>query len=115
MSRTSTSLLVSGVLAVAASAVVTAMPASAGRLPDSSPGTALVQVQSYVRSGPTAPCDAPPMVLSTWQSGWADPSNPISGPTWHPSYEQWPNGNTGGWTCIRAITWGSFANLMPAG
>ena len=100
------------VSAVALAAVAGVLFAgSAQASPAGPPGYNLVQVQSYVRSGPTASCDAPPMVLSTWRSGWADPSNPISGPTWHPSYEQWPNGNTGGWTCIRAITWGSFAAL----
>ena len=76
--------------------------------------SALIQYQSYQRSSQDAPCTSPPLVLSTWQDGWTDPTNPLSGPTWHQAWEQWPNGNTGGWTCTRAITW-AHQDIAPPG
>jgi hypothetical protein len=64
-----------------------------------------VQVQSYQRASQTATCDSPPESLSEWRASWANPSDPISGPTWHPTWERWANGGKGGWTCTRSITW----------
>lgn len=64
-----------------------------------------VQVQSYQRASQTANCDNPPESMSEWRASWANPSDPISGPTWHPSWERWANNGSGGWTCTRSITW----------
>lgn len=64
-----------------------------------------VQVQSYQRASQTATCDSPPESLSGWRASWANPYDPISGPTWHPTWEMWANGGKGGWTCTRSITW----------
>ena len=64
-----------------------------------------VWVQSYERASQTATCDDPPEPLSKWRSSWANPYDPISGPTWHPSWEQWANDGNGGWVCTRSITW----------
>ncbi len=69
------------------------------------PRTAAVQYQSYQRASQDAACDNPPPLFAPWQSDWADATNPVSGPAWHPAWEQWPNNGTGGWTCTRAITW----------
>ncbi len=58
-------------------------------------------------SGPAkqTTCDSPPESMSEWRAAWADPYDPISGPTWHPSWERWANNGNGGWTCTRSITW----------
>ena len=64
-----------------------------------------VWVQSYERASQTATCDDPPESLSEWRASWANPDDPISGPTWHPSWEQWANDGNGGWVCTRSITW----------
>ncbi len=68
-----------------------------------------VQVQSYQRASQTATCDSPPESMSEWRASWANPSDPISGPTWHPSWERWANNGSGGWTCTRSITWARSA------
>lgn len=64
-----------------------------------------VQVQSYERASQTATCDSPPESLREWRGSWANPYDPVSGPAWHPSWEQWANNGNGGWTCTRSITW----------
>ena len=64
-----------------------------------------VQVQSFQRASQTATCDSPPESMTEWRASWANPSDPISGPTWHPSWERWANKGNGGWTCTRSITW----------
>ena len=68
-----------------------------------------VQVQSYQRVSQTATCDSPPESMTEWRASWANPSDPISGPTWHPSWERWANNGNGGWTCTRSITWARSA------
>ena len=68
-----------------------------------------VQVQSYQRASQTATCDSPPASMSEWRASWASPYDPISGPTWHPSWERWANNGNGGWTCTRSITWARSA------
>jgi hypothetical protein len=57
-----------------------------------------IWVQSYQR---VSQADLCPHVTSEtpWQSQWGTDSS------WHPSYEQWAHGGTGGWTCTRSITW----------
>ncbi len=56
-------------------------------------------VQSFQRSGPNAPCEAPRALDLVWQDGWT------GSPEWAPAWEQWPNAGAGGWTCTRSITW----------
>jgi len=68
-----------------------------------------VQVQSYQRASQTATCDSPPESMTEWRASWANPSDPISGPTWHPTWERWANNGNGGWTCTRSITWARSA------
>lgn len=57
-----------------------------------------IQYQSYQRASQTEACTAQPGE-TPWQSSWGADSS------WHPSWEQWANGGTGGWTCTRSITW----------
>jgi hypothetical protein len=59
-----------------------------------------VQVQSYQRDSQTAGC--PHQSWETpWQANWGLDSS------WKPSWEQWANTGTGGWTCTRSIVWAS--------
>jgi len=78
----------------------------AGMLFGANPAAAdSVQVQSFQRASQTATCDSPPESMTEWRASWANPYDPISGPTWHPTWEQWANNGNGGWTCTRSITW----------
>ncbi len=60
-----------------------------------------IQIQAYQRSGATAPCDSPPTSLQEWRAAWANAADPLSGPSWHPSWAQWANGGQGGYICTR--------------
>ena len=57
-----------------------------------------VQVQSYQRASQSEACTAQPGE-TPWQASWGP------NPGWAPSWEQWANHGTGGWTCTRTITW----------
>jgi len=57
-----------------------------------------VQTQSYQRASQTEACAAQPGETS-WQANWGTDSS------WKPTWEQWANKGTGGWTCTRSITW----------
>jgi len=57
-----------------------------------------VWLQSYQRASQTEACTAQPGE-TPWQASWGPDSS------WNRSWEQWPNGGTGGWTCTRSITW----------
>ena len=57
-----------------------------------------VQYQSYGRASQTEACAAQ-VGETPWQASWGADSS------WSPSWEQWANGGTGGWTCGRSITW----------
>jgi len=57
-----------------------------------------VQVQSYQRASQEQACSAQPGE-TPWQANWGTDSS------WKPSWEQWANNGTGGWTCTRSITW----------
>jgi len=57
-----------------------------------------VWVQSYERSSQTQECVAQSWE-TPWQASWGTDSS------WKPSWEQWANGGTGGWTCTRSIVW----------
>ena len=58
-----------------------------------------VWFQSVARASASAAC--PDDTFGTpWQSNW-DPAQR----SWRPSWAQWPNGGTGGFTCDRQITW----------
>ena len=93
----------------AASVVVIGGVMVAGAAPASADET---WTQSFQRSGPTAPCEAPRALDIVWQDGWT------GSPDWTPTWEQWPNAGEGGWTCTRSITWAHSAPpppLFPAG
>ena len=57
-----------------------------------------IQVQSYQRSSQTQACASQPGE-TPWQASWGPDAS------WHPSWEQWANGGSGGWTCTRSMTW----------
>jgi hypothetical protein len=57
-----------------------------------------VQVQSYQRASQSEACAAQ-AGETPWEAAWGVDSS------WAPSWEQWANGGTGGWTCTRSITW----------
>ena len=69
-----------------------------------------IQYQSYQRGSQSEACAAQ-SGETPWQASWGvDPS-------WKPTWEQWANGGTGGWTCTRSITWArdSAAPTCPLG
>lgn len=57
---------------------------------------AQVWIQGVQRPSADAAC--PASTGPAPQSGWIVTD-------WTPSWEQWANGGTGGWTCTRSITW----------
>jgi len=57
-----------------------------------------VQVQSYERDSQAAECPNQPWE-TPWQANWGPDAS------WKPSWEQWANNGTGGWTCTRTIVW----------
>jgi hypothetical protein len=57
-----------------------------------------VWVQSYQRASSSEACVAQ-MGETPWQASWGTDSS------WKPTWEQWANKGTGGWTCTRSITW----------
>jgi len=57
-----------------------------------------VWYQSYGRVSQSEACAAQ-VGETPWQASWGTDSS------WYPSWEQWANGGTGGWTCGRSITW----------
>ncbi len=57
-----------------------------------------IQHQSYQRANQSAPCPNQPGE-TPWQADWGPDSS------WTPSWEQWANNGSGGWTCTRSITW----------
>ena len=66
--------------------------------PSASAKSAEVQEQSYQRASQSEACAAQ-TGETPWQAAWGTDSS------WHPTWEQWANGGTGGWTCTRSITW----------
>ena len=56
-----------------------------------------VQYQSYGRASQSEACTAQ-VGETPWQASWG------TDPSWKPSWEQWANNGTGGWTCGRNIT-----------
>lgn len=57
-----------------------------------------IQVQSYQRASRDQVCTAQPGETA-WQASWGVDAS------WHPTWEQWANSGSGGWTCTRTITW----------
>ena len=57
-----------------------------------------VWYQSYGRVSQTEACTAQ-VGETPWQASWGADSS------WYPTWEQWANEGTGGWTCGRSITW----------
>lgn len=87
-------------------AMSSALVMVAGMLFGANPAAAdSVQVQSFQRSSQTDTCDSPPESMDEWRAAWVNPYDPNSGPTWHPTWEQWANSGNGGWTCTRSVTW----------
>jgi hypothetical protein len=66
-----------------------------------------IQVQSYQRASQTEEC-ATQVGESPWQANWGTDSS------WKPSWEQWANKGTGGWTCTRSIVWARSAPAHPS-
>ena len=92
----------------ATGALLTASLTIAGSLLAATPAAAdQVWIQSVQRADSNAACptDGEPAT----EGGWL-----VS--AWSPSWEQWPNGGMGGWTCTRSITWGlsTPAPALPA-
>lgn len=57
-----------------------------------------VQVESYQRASQSEQCSAQPW-QTPWQASWGPDAS------WGPSWEQWANAGSGGWTCTRQIVW----------
>jgi len=95
MRRIWTVIASTGLILLAASAA--GQPATAG-------GT---WYQSVGRASADAPCPEPTFG-TPWQSNWDPDEQP-----WRPSWGQWMNGGTGGFTCDRSITWAR--PLYPSG
>ena len=96
--RSNTFLATLSVLVVVAGTLVGANVASA----DS------VQYQSYQRASQTEACTAQ-VGETPWQASWGTDSS------WYPSWEQWANKGTGGWTCGRSITWAKDSSCAAGG
>ncbi len=64
------------------------------------PAAAQVWFQSFQRPTFEAPCVVPKELEIAWQADWDQSEN-----HWSKSWERWPAGGTGGWTCFRSITW----------
>ena len=67
-----------------------------------------VQYQSYQRASQTEACTAQ-VGETPWQASWGADSS------WKPSWEQWANKGTGGWTCGRSITWAKDSSCATGG
>jgi hypothetical protein len=95
-----TTTIVATTVALAAGTLLAAAPAHARPAEYEVVVPAQAWVQSFERSGPDAPCVPPKELDIPWQADW-----PAAEQAWIPTWEQWPNGGTGGWTCLRIITW----------
>ena len=67
-----------------------------------------VQYQSYQRASQTEACVAQ-VGETPWQASWGTDSS------WKPTWEQWANKGTGGWTCTRSIVWARDASCAAGG
>ena len=65
--------------------------------------------QSVGRASATAACPDPTFG-TPWQENWDPAERP-----WRPSWAQWMNSGTGGFTCDRTITWGQTTSYPSAG
>ena len=100
MNRSRAFVALASIVLTAAAGVVVASPAQARPI-EVIPGTpAQVWVQSFQRASADEPCVAPAALDIVWQDTW----NPAE-QAWTATWEMWPNGGTGGWTCTRSITW----------
>ena len=89
--RTRTLGIASAALAVVAAGLLTAPTASAGQ----------IWYQSVGRISQNSPCQASNVIdIAT---GWTN---------WTGSYEQWPNGGRGGWTCTRSLLWANDSPII---
>ena len=67
-----------------------------------------VWYQSYQRASQAEACAAQ-VGETPWQASWGADSS------WYPSWEQWANKGTGGWTCGRSITWAKDSSCAAGG
>ena len=67
-----------------------------------------VWYQSYGRVSQTEACTAQ-VGETPWQASWGADSS------WYPTWEQWANKGTGGWTCGRSITWAKDSSCAAGG
>ncbi len=67
-----------------------------------------VQYQSYGRVSQSEACTAQ-VGETPWQASWGTDSS------WYPTWEQWANGGTGGWTCGRSIAWAKDSSCAAGG
>ena len=89
--RTRTLGIASAALAVVAAGLFTAPTASAGQ----------IWYQSVGRTSQNSPCQTSNVIdIAT---GWTN---------WAGSYEQWPNGGRGGWTCTRSLLWANDSPIV---
>jgi hypothetical protein len=79
-------------LAVVAAGLLTAPTASAVQ----------IWYQSVGRTSQTSPCQV--SSVNDIATGWTN---------WAGSYEQWPNGGRGGWTCTRNLLWANDGIISP--
>lgn len=102
MTRSRALVALASVALVSAAGVVAASPAQARPIEyDIQPGTpAQIWHQSFGRASADAPCVPPPELVIEWRDTWN-----LAEKEWTATWEQWPHGNTGGWTCTRGITW----------
>lgn len=85
-------------------AVVSLSTAAFGLLVTPTVSADEIWYQSVGRSGATATCQD--SSASDMAAGWT---------VWRPTWEQWMNRGTGGFTCSRAITWAKSSTEAGAG
>ena len=77
-----------------------AAPAAAFPAPNVLLTPAQQWVQAFERPSADSPCIPPAWLDIPWQADW-----PVEENVWTPSWEEWANDGTGGFTCTRTITW----------
>jgi hypothetical protein len=60
-----------------------------------------ITIKRVSSQAPTDPTQRPP----DWMKQVGRVEGASCEPDWHPSWAQWPNGGTGGFTCVQVLTW----------